>query len=129
MEPLALPSGGFDVTKSFTDRVGNAEGDSAVQKAAEEFEAVFVSLMLKSMRQSMSKEMFQGDDSDTFGGLFDSFMGQHIAEQGGIGLNQFFDSLTKLGENSDLAAAGSQKSPNHHKVSLEAYRNAGTTIT
>ncbi|MEO1983548.1 MAG: rod-binding protein, partial [Fuerstiella sp.] len=57
---------------------------------AREFESVFVSMMLKTMRQSMSKDMFAGDDSDTFGGMFDAFMGQHIAENGGIGMAKLF---------------------------------------
>ncbi|MEQ9408595.1 MAG: rod-binding protein [Fuerstiella sp.] len=60
--------------------------EEELQKVAKQFESVFVSMMLKSMRESMSKDMFEGDSSDTFGGLFDSFLGEHIAEHGGFGL-------------------------------------------
>ena len=91
---------------------------------AREFESLFVSMMLKSMRQSMSKDMFAGDSSDTFGGLFDSFMGQHIAEHGGIGLARMLDSADlelatrKPSELSDTLGAKAQR---------EVYQNAAAT--
>ena len=71
-----------------------AELEAAAAKTAataRDFESVFVSMMLKTMRQSMSEDMFAGDDSDTFGGMFDSFMGQHISDNGGIGLVKFLE--------------------------------------
>jgi Rod binding domain-containing protein len=49
------------------------------QKAAKDFESVFTSMILKEMRQTL-------EPNDVFGGLFDQFMGQHLAESGGIGL-------------------------------------------
>ena len=75
------------------------------EKAAEQFEAVFISMMLKTMRQSMSQEMFAGDKSDTFGGMFDQFLGQHMAAQGGVGLSRMFDDQATT-VNSLSAASG-----------------------
>ena len=56
-------------------------------KAAKDFESVFSSMMLKEMRQSLDPgTLFGGDTSDIYGGLFDQFMGQHMADSGGIGM-------------------------------------------
>ena len=58
-----------------------------------ELESVFISTLLKQMRQSMGGEsFFPGDKSDTLGGLFDMHMSQFIAENGGIGLSESLDS-------------------------------------
>jgi Rod binding domain-containing protein len=66
-----------------------AEGTAATSELAREFESVFVSMMLKQMRSSLSEEgLFPGDSGDTFGGLFDMHMSQHITEAGGIGLSE-----------------------------------------
>ncbi len=55
---------------------------------AKQFESLFVSMLVKEMRQTSSGEegMFPGDSSDTYGGIFDMYMGQHIAENGGLGM-------------------------------------------
>lgn len=61
---------------------GKSMGDVARQ-----FEAVFVSMMLKEMRQSLSGDgLIPTDNGDIVGGLFDQFLGQHISEKGGLGL-------------------------------------------
>jgi len=56
---------------------------------AQQFEGLFLSMLVKQMRQSpMEGEgLFPGDSSDTYGGMFDTFMGQHLAETGGIGMS------------------------------------------
>jgi Rod binding domain-containing protein len=61
----------------------------ASEQMAVEFESVFVSLLLKEMRQTLNGDgLFQGDSSDSYGGLFDLYMGQHLAQAGGIGIGQ-----------------------------------------
>ena len=57
------------------------------EKAAKDFEGVFMSMMLKEMRQTLEKgSMFGEDSSDIFGGMFDQFIGEHMAEAGGMGM-------------------------------------------
>ena len=92
---------------------------------AQQFEALFVSLMLKEMRQSVSEDgLFAGDSSDTFGGMFDMFMGQHIASTGGIGLSKIFDELDLTDDQSlNVATAAASKLTNK---ALEAYQHAST---
>lgn len=57
------------------------------EKVAKDFESVFTSMMMKEMRKSLESGSFFGDDkSDIYGGLFDQFVGQHLADAGGIGM-------------------------------------------
>jgi|ABSN01.1.fsa_nt_gi Rod binding domain-containing protein len=56
----------------------------AVGKA---FEAVFASLLIKQMRESFDGESLFGEDpGDVRGGMFDHFMGEHIAKSGKLGI-------------------------------------------
>jgi Rod binding domain-containing protein len=59
----------------------------AVDNVATGFESMFSSMLFKGMRQSLGSEsMFQGDKSDVLGGMFDYFMGQHLAPSGSLGI-------------------------------------------
>ncbi len=51
-----------------------------------EFESVFLSMMLKEMRKSLDEGFFGGDSSDSFGGMFDLFIGQHLAQSNPTGI-------------------------------------------
>jgi len=59
----------------------------AVDQVAHNFESMFLSEILKQMRQTLEKGTLFGEDSgDVYGGLFDLFLGQHLAQSGGIGI-------------------------------------------
>lgn len=77
-----LPASGLE-------QAGNAGLRIPPNELAKEFEGVFLSMLLKQMRQVSGPEggLFPGDSSDTYGGLFDMYMGRHLAEQGGLGLS------------------------------------------
>lgn len=63
----------------------NASGTP--QSIGTAFEGLFSSMLTKQMRQSLGgKTLFGADKSDALGGLFDHFMGQHLASHGGIGV-------------------------------------------
>jgi flagellar protein FlgJ len=59
-----------------------------VQEAAKEFESLLVGQLLKQSRETLGKEggFFGTDKSDTYGALFDFFLGKHLADSGGFGL-------------------------------------------
>lgn len=60
---------------------------TGTQDVGKQFESLFVSMLLKEMRQSSSEDgMFAGDSADVYGGLFDTFLGQHIASQSTLGI-------------------------------------------
>jgi flagellar protein FlgJ len=61
--------------------------DARVRDMARELESTFLSMLLKEMRQTLEGEgLFPGDTGDVQGGLFDLFLGKHLADSGGVGL-------------------------------------------
>jgi peptidoglycan hydrolase FlgJ len=68
-------------------RLGKDNG-TQLKTMARDFEAMFLTMMLKEMRQTTDAEggLFQGDSGDIQGGLFDHFMGNHLADTGGVGI-------------------------------------------
>lgn len=92
--PMALPGGG------------------TAADAGEQFEGIFVSMLLKEMRQSMSEDgLFAGDTSDVYGGLFDMFLGQHIASQGAFGISDLINSQLQPVSNAQDAANVTDATP------------------
>ena len=90
MQPLAAmsvpvaPPGPAPETAAAALRHG---GKRSVAHVARDFESMFVSLILKEMRQTLEPgAMFGEDNSDSYGSLFDMYMGQHIAKAGGFGI-------------------------------------------
>jgi len=68
-------------------RMQGASGD-AREQIASDFEAIFVSQLLKEMRNTLDEGLFAGEGSDTYGGLFDFYMSQHLTQGGGSGIGQ-----------------------------------------
>jgi Rod binding domain-containing protein len=59
----------------------------SMDSVATNFESMFLSLMLKQMRQTLEPGgLFAQDSGDVFGGLFDLYLGQHLAQSGGLGI-------------------------------------------
>ena len=57
---------------------------------ARQVEGLFASLLLKEMRGDGGEGgLFGGDSSDVLGGMFDQYMGQAIADAGGLGLRDY----------------------------------------
>ena len=62
-------------------------GKDSTDAIATGFESMFASLILKEMRQTLDPgTLFAGDAGDVYGGLFDMYMGQHMAASGGLGI-------------------------------------------
>ena len=79
-----------DMAKDQLQAVKQGGGDSkeAIENAAEQFEAVFISQMLKPMFESIERnEMFSGGQGGKmFRGMMVEEYGKKMAEAGGIGL-------------------------------------------
>lgn len=70
-----------------TTNLTNASSPEAV---ARQVEGLFASLLIKEMRGSDREGgLFGGDSSDVLGGMFDQYMGQAIADAGGLGLRDY----------------------------------------
>lgn len=64
--------------------------EAEAEQVAESFDGILVSMLLKEMRTTLNGEgLFgSGPGADTYGQLFDQFLGDHIARSGGIGVGQ-----------------------------------------
>lgn len=60
---------------------------AAVRETAQQFEALFVQMMLRSMRETVDKsELSEGHGQETFEAMFDREVGHQIARRGALGL-------------------------------------------
>ena len=52
-----------------------------------EFEGVFLSMLVKEMRNTLEGDgLFGGESSDTYGGMFDMFLGESLSEASPLGI-------------------------------------------
>ncbi len=81
-------------------------GPANDQLLGKEMESMFASLLIKSMRETLTEDgLFPGDHADALGSLFDQYMGQQIADAQGLGLAR---ALTQSSQAADAYRAGSQ---------------------
>ncbi len=65
----------------------NTKPDQAIEKVAQQFESVFVQMMLKAMRDTVPEGGLLGDEATkTFEQMLDSQLSVTLSESGGIGL-------------------------------------------
>ena len=100
----------------------DSEKSEKVRKVIEEFEGVFMSMMIKQLRETDSGEgFFPGDQSDTYGGMFDMFMGQHLARGAQTGLETLFESATAKSQLEDYIKRGQEG--HRRSKGIEEYTN------
>lgn len=65
----------------------------AARKAAREFETLFVGMMLKSMRETVGKDMLagKGQSEEIYRSMLDQEYAKAVAEQGGLGLAKMIE--------------------------------------
>jgi len=64
--------------------------DQALRETAQQFEALFIQMMLKSMRQAsdvMKSEMFQSNALETFQGMYDKEISMQMAKRNALGFS------------------------------------------
>lgn len=88
MNPI---NGGLSPSMFDSVGAGSVNSNSSLDKIESvgvEFEGVFLSMMLKEMRNSLEGGGFFGEESsDTYGGMFDLFIGKHLAEAKPLGIS------------------------------------------
>ncbi len=68
-------------------KVARTESPEAIREVAQQFEALFMQMMLKSMREaSMGDGIFDSDQSNMYRDMFDSQIAMHLSKQRGMGL-------------------------------------------
>lgn len=84
VKALALNPQGLDELRWQARQDGGAQSAKAV---AQQFEAYFLQLMLRSMRQTLSQDgPFDSEQTRMFSGMFDQQVAQSIAQGRGLGL-------------------------------------------
>jgi len=78
--------------------------DAALGKAASQFEALFIQMLLKSMRDSLPQEgMFDSEATRTYTSMFDQQLATNMSSKGGLGLaNMLVKQLRAGGAVQDL---------------------------
>ncbi|MEJ7593443.1 MAG: rod-binding protein [Planctomycetaceae bacterium] len=93
-----------------------------VEKAIKDFEGLFLSMMIKELRQTSSGDgLFPGDASDTYGGMFDMLLGNELAAGKGLGLESVFRSSAAISQFEERI--GQSGSVITRDKAIEGYRN------
>ena len=82
--------------------------EGKLKKACEDFESIFISKMLKVMRETIPKSglLDGGSQQDTYLSLFDEELSKSMAKRGGIGLGKIlYQNIMNQGKNRNLAPA------------------------
>ncbi len=93
--------------------------DARTQSMAKEFEAVFLSMLLKQMRESLEPDqgLFPGDSGDVQGGLFDLYMSRHLADSGGVGLaDALIRQIASANTNTKPSATADDRRSNFERI-------------
>ena len=70
----------------------NPQDPAAVREVAQQFESLFVQMMMKSMRDTVPKDgLLGGDQNGVYQEMQDKQMAMDIARQGGVGLAKMIE--------------------------------------
>jgi peptidoglycan hydrolase FlgJ len=123
--PLPLLGPGLDVA-GLAKRAPTNE--KAMDAAAAGFESVFMSMLVKEMRQTSdgSSLLFGHDTGDVLGGLFDYYMGQHLAQSGGLGIAAMIKKSWQKHASNPIQQAAVSPATRHPDRVQAAYRSNQT---
>ncbi len=66
---------------------GDVQGETALRAAAQQFEAMFLQEIMRTMREATIKsDLMESGAIDTFEGMFDKEVSMQMAKRGGMGL-------------------------------------------
>ena len=100
MVDLTSTNTGTTVANVYTDFSGlNALGlkartapEEAVSEGAKQFESLFISMMMKSMRDATPKDsLFNSDQMEAYQDIFDKQLAVDMATKGGLGLAEIIE--------------------------------------
>lgn len=85
--PMTMGTTPLDAMTSGLLHQAKATDPHAAASVASGFESLFLSQLMKEMRQTLEPGgLFGQDEGDVYGGMFDLYMSQHLAQAGGFGL-------------------------------------------
>ena len=73
----------------------NAKIDEAgsVKEVAQQFESIFINMMLQSMRKARAVWLMDSDAAQTYEAMFDQELALHLSEQGGFGVARHWNAV------------------------------------
>ena len=66
-----------------------------IQETSTEFESMFLSMLVKELRESVEGGFFGDEKSDSLGAIFDMYMGRHLAESQPLGIGDAVSTYMK----------------------------------
>lgn len=89
------------------------KSQAEMESVGKDFEGVFLSMMIKEMRNTLDGGFFGEEASDTYGGMFDMFIGQHLADSKPLGVaDMLLEQYRKMSSANDAnQAADSSVTP------------------
>jgi flagellar protein FlgJ len=83
----AMPASPLIIDPTLLATQARSSDDKALDAVANGFDGIFASLMVKQLRESSGSEnLFGNENGEILGGLFDFYMGQHLAQSGMLGI-------------------------------------------
>ena len=86
----------------------NAKTDEAgsVKEVAQQFESIFINMMLQSMRKATERSgLMDSDAAQTYEAMFDQELALHLSEQGGFGVAEALERQIQMNQSRTRVAA------------------------
>jgi flagellar protein FlgJ len=85
----------FDLQKQWIERTSVGEKTRAdLHRAGQEFESYFISYLIKSMRETVPKGLFDRKGEQVWYSFYDQEIAKLATQAGGIGITAFVDAYT-----------------------------------
>jgi len=99
MNEISGPKSSYDfagLSELKAKAASNGQDDAAIKKAAQQFEAMFLQMMMKSMRATVEKGgLFDSQASETFEQMYDQQIVMAMSERGSTGLAQMVEKFIR----------------------------------
>ena len=107
---------------SYLDNVQQSATDERLESVGKDFEGVFLSLLLKEMRGTLENGGFFGEEnSDSYGGMFDLFIGQHLADSTPLGIAELVLNSYKQNQEPEIDPSGHENTKNEETTPGDSY--------
>jgi Rod binding domain-containing protein len=104
-----------------------AQDDTALRAAAQQFEAMFLQEMMRSMRQATIKsDLLESNALDTFEGMFDKEVAMQMAKRGGMGMADMLVQQMKKHQAAESIASPPAAPPTDEPTEMPAEQATST---
>lgn len=126
MTPVNGPSSTFDFAGLGELRAkasNDPKSDEAIKKASQQFEALFLQMMLKSMRDAMPEGgLFDSKATETFEQMYDQQIVMAMSERGSTGLAEMIEAFIRKSQ-------GAVDADSERFISLDKSQETGLPLS